>query len=299
MHKVKPATAKAYISALRSSHIQTNYATSAFDDPRIDLVIRGGKRVHGEGERRIRLPLTADILERIIQRVNNDSNGLNIKTALCVAFAGFLRAGEFTWETWDYLSSQSHLARKHVTFNADGSVTLILPSSKTDPYGKGTAIHLSQANSALCPVHALTILFRTQPKLPNDPLFSRTLGSFNRTYIVDKIKELLLRAGISNSNFSGHSLRKGAAVTAAANGISKENIKLLGRWRSDAVDIYINELAEKDHINKLLRLNAQLHNKTTSSYPTKTQLFSSPKLSALSALNNTHQRSTLPRQGQD
>jgi len=132
--------------------------------------------------------------------------------------------------------------------------------------------------------------------LPNDPLFSRTIGSFNRAYIVDKIKELLLRSGISNANFSGHSLRKGAAVTAAANGISKENIKLLGRWRSDAVDIYINELAEKDHISKLLQLNAQLHYKTTS-YPTKTQLFSSPKLSALSALNDTHQRSTLPWQG--
>ena len=172
----------------------------------------------------------------------------------------------------------------------------ILPSSKTDPYGKGTAIHLSQANSTLCPVQALTTLFCKQSKLPNDPLFSRTLSSFNRAYIVDKIKELLLRAGISNSNFSGHSLRKGAAVTAAANGISKENIKLLDRWRSDAVDIYINELSEKDHIKKLLQLNAQLHYKTTLSYPTKTQLFSSPKLSALSALNNTHQRSTLPWQ---
>jgi len=90
MQKVKPATAKAYISALRSSHIQSNYTTSAFDDPRIDLVIRGGKRIHGEGERRIRLPLTADILERIVREVNNDGNGLNIKAALCVAFAGFL-----------------------------------------------------------------------------------------------------------------------------------------------------------------------------------------------------------------
>jgi hypothetical protein len=299
MQKVKPATAKAYISALRSSHIQNNYTTSAFDDPRIDLVIRGGKRIHGEGERRIRLPLTADILERIIREINNDGNGLNIKAALCVAFAGFLRSGEFTWETWDCLSSQSHLARKHVTFNANGSVTLVLPSSKTDPYGKGTAIHLSQANSAICPVQALTTLFRNQPKLPNDPLFSRTIGSFNRTYIVENIKELLLRSGISNANFSGHSLRKGAAVTAAANGISKENIKLLGRWRSDAVDIYINELAEKDHISKLLQLNAQLHYKTTLSHPTKTQLFSSPKLSALSALNDTHQRSTLPWQGRN
>ena len=207
-----------------------------------------------------------------------------------MAFAGFLRAGEFTWETWNNLSSQSHLARKHITFSADGSVTLVLPFSKTDPYGKGTAIHLSQANSTLCPVQALTTLFCKQPKLPNDPLFSRTLGPFNRAYVVDKIKELLLQVGISNANFSGHSLQKGVSVTAAANGISKENIKLLGRWRSDAVDIYINKLSEKDHIKKLLQLNAQLHYKTTLFPPIKIQLFSSPKLSALSAFNDTHQR---------
>ena len=73
------------------------------------------------------------------------------------------------------------------------------------------------------------------------------------------MKELLLRAGISSAHISGHSIRKGAAVSAAANGISKEDIKLLGRWKSDAVDAYINELAEDEHIKKILRINARLH----------------------------------------
>ena len=63
-------------------------------------------------------------------------------------------------------------------------------------------------------------------------------------------------------DFSGHSIRKGAAVTAAANGISRENIQLLGRWKSDAVDLYINEIHESEHIQKLLQLNSQLLNFT-------------------------------------
>lgn len=58
--------------------------------------------------------------------------------------------------------------------------------------------------------------------------------------------------------FSGHSIRKGAAVTAAAKGISRDNIKLLGRWKSDAVDIYINEIHKFDYAYKLLQLNSQL-----------------------------------------
>jgi hypothetical protein len=69
---------------------------------------------------------------------------------------------------------------------------------------------------------------------------------------------LLLNAGISPFGYSGHSLRKGVAVTADLNGISRSNIKLLGRWKSNAVDIYIDERRRPDHIRKILHLNAQL-----------------------------------------
>jgi len=70
--------------------------------------------------------------------------------------------------------------------------------------------------------------------------------------------QLLLNAGIPTFGYSGHSLRKGAAVTADRNGVSKHDIKLLGRWKSDAVDIYINEPQKPERIQKILRLNALL-----------------------------------------
>ena len=69
---------------------------------------------------------------------------------------------------------------------------------------------------------------------------------------------LLLNAGISTSGYSRHSLRKGAAVIADRNDISRHDIKLLGRWKSDAVDVYIDERQKPDHIQKILHLNAQL-----------------------------------------
>ena len=140
----------------------------------------------------------------------------------------------------------------------------MLPASKTDPYRKGTAIQLASTESPLCPVKALVKLFQNQPKQPTAPLFSRSHGrAFNRAYVIDQIKEMLLRSGISAVHFSGHSIRKSAAVSAAAQGISKEDIKLLGRWKSDAVDIYINELAQADKIAKLLHLNSRLHTPQT------------------------------------
>jgi integrase len=257
MRKVKSATAKSYLTALRSRHIQLGYQTDALDDERIDLVIRGGNRFYGEREKRLRLPITAPILRRIVDKIrNSDHDSINLKAALCVAFAGFLRSGEFTWDTL----SGFYLARRDVVFNSSNSVTLTLPSSKTDPFHRGVSIILAGCpSSPICPVRSLRALFTLFPRNPSNPLFSRTLGPFNRQYLVEKIKEMLLRAAIPSAGFSGHSLRKGAAVSAAANGLSRDEIKLLGRWKSDAVDVYINEVSQVDKIQNMLQLNSKLH----------------------------------------
>jgi hypothetical protein len=64
--------------------------------------------------------------------------------------------GEFTWYAWDHVQSpKSCLARKYVTFTRQGTVTLHLPASKTDPFRQGTDISLASTGSILCPVSAL------------------------------------------------------------------------------------------------------------------------------------------------
>jgi hypothetical protein len=64
---------------------------------------------------------------------------------------------------------------------------------------------------------------------------------FTKAFFVHTMHLLLLNAGIPTLGYSGHSLRKGVAIIADRNRISHHHIKLLGRWKSDAVDIYINE----------------------------------------------------------
>ena len=167
------------------------------------------------------------------------------------------------WNTW---STDSHcflLSRQHITFHST-SVILTLPASKTDQFRVGTDIYLAYSpHSLLCPVTALRTLFTHYPKPPQSPLFTHPYSqSFSKSFLVLKMWELLLNAGISTIGYSGHSLRKGAAVTANRNGISKHDIKLLGRWKSDAVDVYINECQKPDHIKKLLLLNSRLLSST-------------------------------------
>jgi len=99
----------------------------------------------------------------------------------------------------------------------------------------------------------------TYPCSPLSPLFTRPFSQpFTKQFLVLKIHELLLQADIPTTGFSGHSIRKGTAVTAAQNGISHEDIQLLGRWKSDAVDVCINEIYQSDHFRKLLNLNSLL-----------------------------------------
>ena len=107
--------------ALRATHVERGHNTLVFDDKRIDLVIRGGKRFYGEGEKRLRLPLTGPILRQIVNEIRADYGGINLKAVLCVAFAGFLRSGEFTWD-----SPINCLPRSSIVFNFDNSVTLTL-----------------------------------------------------------------------------------------------------------------------------------------------------------------------------
>jgi hypothetical protein len=66
----------------------------------------------------IRYPITSDILIRMVAEVTDDEEGVNVKAALCVGFAAFLRSGEFTWTTWTSASHRLHLSCKHITLSS-------------------------------------------------------------------------------------------------------------------------------------------------------------------------------------
>jgi hypothetical protein len=216
--------------------------THVFEDPRIDLIIKDARRLYGEGERRLPLPLTEDILLKLLPFIPYDFDGINIRTAICLGFAAFLQSGEFTWDSWDPTTSpQLHLARQHLKFTASGLI-VTLTSSKT-AVATNVDIYLAPSTSPLCPVSAVRRLVSQCPAPPNSTAFARSFrGPFTKLYFIRKVHEYLLRAGIPTAGFSGHSLQKGAAVSANGKGLSKDEIKSLGRWKSDAVDLYINDI---------------------------------------------------------
>ncbi len=120
--------------------------------------------------------------------------------------------------------------------------------SKTDPFRKGIDIFMGKTYSDLCPVSAMLnyLVVRGRRK---GPLFLLGDGTFlTRQRLVDEIRQALDKAGIDSKAYCGHSLRIGAATTAAANGMEDALIKTLGRWRSLAYLEYVriprNQLAQ-------------------------------------------------------
>lgn len=190
-----------------------------------------------------RLPITKDILEKITAQPIMSVDDCNIDTAFEIAWAGFLRLGEITYTSAE-LKKKANFVDTHATrsdiSSAEGNqyAVLRLKRSKTDIEHSGVQIILAATGENTCPVAALRQLFLIDPQPSNAPLFRLNSGSFSRQGVVAALKKKLVQAGIKETEFFGHSFRKGAAQYAADQGMLDENVQRLGRWTSNAFQFY-------------------------------------------------------------
>ena len=136
---------------------------SAFHSPELERIIAGIRRKHGEAGTQERRPITKDLLLQMLPHLNkNYREGATLYAAFCLAFAAFLRIGEFTYTANDRQSAdfgQWFLTRRSVEL-FDDHMDLTLPASKTDPFRRGITLHIAASGDSACPVKALRRLFR-------------------------------------------------------------------------------------------------------------------------------------------
>ena len=115
---------------------------------------------------------------------------------------------------------------------------LRIKQSKTDPFGQGCYVYLTQTSRAACPITALRAYLSVRgPAL--GPLFVWSDGSpLIAAHVNYFLRALLYRAGVSGY-YASHSFRIGAATSAAAAGVPDHLIQALGRWSSAAYLQYI------------------------------------------------------------
>ncbi len=241
--QIQPDTISGYLPGLRSYHVDRNLSTTVLESLQLDRVVRGVRRMFSQ-VKKLRLPITKDILQRITLGKPKSLQDLNINTAFKVAWAGFLRMREFTYTKTELANRKlfiaTKLTRSDITFSQDDQhVILRLKRSKTDMKHTGVEIIIAATNDSTCPVTALRELFMLDPQPGNAPLFSLANGAaFARNPVIEILRQRVQSQGIPHQAYSGHSFRKGAAQYASDNGMLDEHIQKLGRWSSQAFHLY-------------------------------------------------------------
>ena len=234
-------TIKAYLTGLRSAHVDMGYTDlGVFHSPILQRIIAGIRRFCGEAGTKERRPITRDLLIQMLGLCNKTTiAGANLYAAFCLAFAGFLHISKFTYSTDNRASpdfASWFLTRRSVILH-DDHLKLSLPASKTDHFRQGVTILIASASDDACPVAALRFLLHRFPAPPSAPLFNMG-SSFSRQWVTQMLRDMILELGLTG-NYSGHSFRRGAATSARDANLSEDRIILLGRWKSDSYKLYI------------------------------------------------------------
>ena len=257
--RVRVKSIKLYLCGLKSYHVDLGLPASAFQDERLERVMRGIKREHPEPDRRARTPLTRDLLLKILEQLchgRQTYNTLTLRAAFTLAFAGFLRVGEFTYHRADLdlgpLFRNWFLAKSCVRLSRNQShMAVHLPASKTDPFRQGIEILIAASGDEACPVAAMANLQQAdRHRGPLEPLFTADQfrkTPFTREYVVGQLRSIATAAGLGMGSWNGHSFRRGAAMWAAEVGLPEQQIQALGRWSSSAYRAYI-ETPREDRI---------------------------------------------------
>ena len=118
-----------------------------------------------------------------------------------------------------------------------------IKGSKTDPFRKGCFIQIGVGRHPLCAVHALMAYLALRGDAPGPLFLFQNVQPLSRNILTDWLRQTMASAKVPG-NFSSHSFRIGAATVAARSGVPDHLIQCVGRWSSNAYQLYIRTPAE-------------------------------------------------------
>jgi hypothetical protein len=147
-------------------------------------------------------------------------------------FFGFLRIGEIT-ET-------GNASDNHVIKFEGNNLNVTIQSSKTDQIGNSTTLILPKNKcESMCVERQLKAYLKFRRNIDGQifrHLNHKEITSFQFLAI---LRSALKFIGLSSDDNNTHSFRIGAATTAAMLRKNDDEIKYMGRWKSDSLKRYI------------------------------------------------------------
>ena len=197
---------------------------------------------------REREPFQLEALRAWLETPRASSPFLHTRDAALVilGFRAMLRPGEL-----------AALKMEDVRKTIDGGLQVRIGVSKADQKAERRPILITPTGSKTCPVslvEELVELRRSQGALGGDRLFVSEKGTHMSVPGISAVVARMAREAGLNGKFSGHSLRIGGASAALEGGLSVDEIKTAGAWKSDAVNLYLIPKSLSARVGKAMGL---------------------------------------------
>ncbi|XP_066441041.1 uncharacterized protein [Eleutherodactylus coqui] len=199
-------------------------------------ILKGWKK---EGSSRDdRRPITFELLKAMLNVLGavckDESEVLLFRVAFSLAFFAALRLSEIVAPSCRKLGG---LRFEDVLCGTD-DIKICIKKSKTDVYGAGEWLRLTALGTAACPV-ALLRQFLSRHSGKGQLLAHASGAPLTKFQFGAVMRTCLKRLGFEPSEFGTHSFRIGAATSAFACGLRGDEVKRVGRWRSEAYKSYV------------------------------------------------------------
>eukprot|EP00971_Amphidinium_carterae_P328433 6460311-Amphidinium_carterae.1 len=224
-----------YLDELRAGHVEAHFDVPLWLARILTNCRRSVLRGLGPPDRAAELPLASLPEQAASQRMPADDEPADAWTSCVVAFRWLLREIEIT-----------ALKRKDVSLDhSNATASLNIEVSKNDTSGIGAkrvwkcTCRSGDLERLACPYHVLEKYVDGAASTdPEQFLFGTARGTApSKEGVINAWRCLCPQA----AEVSGHSPRRSGALHLARQGWSCDDIKLLGRWRSDAVRAYVAE----------------------------------------------------------
>ena len=246
------STISNYVSGIRTWHIIHNVVWN-IDQVAVETALRAAiVSAPHKSSKPPRQPVTVDYLSDILSHLNKDSP-LDAAIAACITttFWSVSRLGEFTVPTISKFSSQRHATPNNTSLEQDRNGlqvrTFRLPFTKSAKE-KGESTSWARQQGPSDPWDTFDNHIRVNAPPPSAHIFayqgnrSRALTPLTKRKVVERLK--IITSTYKLPNFEGHGLRIGGTLEYLLRGIPFEVVQSMGRWKSEAFQLYLREHAQ-------------------------------------------------------
>lgn len=234
--ELAPATVEQYLS-----HVASMYRGTEIGDPTqhelVRAVLKGHKRTSDHTPERAVAMREAHLLKMASEVDMASPKDTRDIAAIALAYFGHLRGDEVVNLRVEDIQEYSTQGTKFLVVD--------ITKSKADQFREGASIMLATAkDNPLSPDEWLK-RWNVHRAVESEYVFHRLDGEHTGEKLSAKsfnqmVKRMAEKAGIKHS-LTGHSARAGGVSTAAAKNIDERILKRHGRWKSNAIHVYIEE----------------------------------------------------------